>query len=168
MPENSDGGDNPPSSGQTSCRSNNRGRRNTTPRESRFKGECEALKGSVYDVTAGKDTFLKTTHKIAEYVGRVLYNDAGEYRLAMINLSLAALVEPPLPADGAGMMIIEIWKIERRNYQKKIEACGRNEQQIYSLILGQCSEALLSCVRVCDNFSTADTESNVTTSNSET
>ena len=31
---------------------------------------CEDLKGSVYDVTAGKDKFLKTTRKIAEYVGR--------------------------------------------------------------------------------------------------
>ena len=66
MPESSEGGDNPhererdASDGQTSRR-NNRGRRNATPRESRFEGSHEDLKGSVYDVTAGKDTFLKTT-----------------------------------------------------------------------------------------------------------
>jgi hypothetical protein len=92
-------------------------------------------------VNAGKDTFLKTTRKIAEYVGRV-YTDAGEYRLAMINLDLAPLVEPALPADNANAMVIEIWKMSRRTHDKKIEALDRNEQGICSLTLGQCSKAL--------------------------
>jgi hypothetical protein len=67
MPENSTGGETPPevehgtSTGQSNQR-NNRNRRNntSTPRETRFEGSCEDLKGSIYDMTAGKDTFLKT------------------------------------------------------------------------------------------------------------
>jgi hypothetical protein len=79
-------------------------------------------------VTAGKDTFLKTTRKIAEYVGRE-YTDAGEYRLAMINLKLPALVEPQLPADVAtNVMTVGIWKMARCTYNKKMEARDRNEQ----------------------------------------
>jgi hypothetical protein len=39
-------------------------------------------------------------------------------------------------------MFIEIWKMSRRTYDKKIEARNRNEQRIYSLTLGQCSQAL--------------------------
>jgi hypothetical protein len=79
-------------------------------------------------VTAsGKDTFLKTTRKIAEYMGHK-YTDAGEYRLAMINLDLAPLVEPTLPADNANAMVTEIWKMSRRTYNKKIEARDQNEQ----------------------------------------
>jgi hypothetical protein len=93
MPENSEGGEN--SSGERgtsdgqSNRHNNHSRYNTTPtpRETHFEGSCEDLKGSVYDVTIGKDTFLKTTRKFAEYVDRE-YSNAGEYHLAMINLSI--------------------------------------------------------------------------------
>jgi hypothetical protein len=117
MPESSTGGETPPevergtSTGQSNQRSNNCSRRNNTSTP-RFKGSCEDLKGSVYDVTAGKDTFLKTTRKIAEYVGRE-YTDAGEYRLAMINLNLPALVEPQLPMDITNMMAVKIWKLAR-------------------------------------------------------
>jgi hypothetical protein len=60
----------------------------------------------------------------------------------MINLEVAPLVEPELPADNANGMVIEIWKMSRRTYDKKIEARNRNEQRIYSLTLGQCSQAL--------------------------
>ena len=149
MPENSTGGETPPkvergtpSTGQSNQRNNPNRRNNTsTPRETRFEGSCEDLKASVYNVTAGKDTFLKTTQKIAEYVGRE-YTDAGEYRLAMINLNLPALVEPQLPADVANVMTVEIWKMARCTYDKKMEARDRNEQRIYALTLGQCSQAL--------------------------
>jgi hypothetical protein len=72
-------------------------------------------------VTARKDTFLKTTRKIAEYVG-CEYSDAGEYRLAMINLNLPALVQPQLPADEANVMTVEIWKMARCTYNKKMAA----------------------------------------------
>jgi hypothetical protein len=141
MPENSEGGENPSekergtSDGQSN-RHNNRSRRNATPRETRFEGSCEDLKGSVYDVTTGKDTFLKTTQKIAEYVGRE-YRDTGEYRLAMINLNLPALVEPQPPADVANVMAVEIWKMARCTYNKKIEAHYCNKQRIYALTLRQ-------------------------------
>jgi hypothetical protein len=53
------------------------------------------------------------------------YTDAGDYRLAM-------MLEPALPADNANGMVIEIWKMSRRAYDKKIEARNRNEQRIYS------------------------------------
>ena len=165
MPESSEGGDNPPererdaNDGQTSRR-NNRGRRNATPRESRFEGSHEDLKGSVYDVTAGKDTFLKTTRKIAEYVGRE-YSDAGEYRLAMINLHLVTLVEPPFPADGTDTMAVEIWKMSRRTYNKKVEGRERNEQRVYALTLGQCSQALRNRMEAHQDWTATDQASNV-------
>ena len=166
MPESSEGGETPSerergtSGDGQSNRRNNRGRRNATPRETRFEGSYEDLKGSIYDVTAGKDTFLKTTRKIAEYVGRE-YTDAGEYRLAMINLNLPTLVEPQLPADGAGMMEVEIWKMARRTYSKKSEARDRNEQRIYALTLGQCSQALRNRMEAHQNWTATDEASNV-------
>jgi hypothetical protein len=111
-------------------------------------------------VTAGKDTFLKTTRKIAEYVGRK-YTDAGEYRLAMINLNLPALAEPQLPVDVANVMAVKIWKMARRTYDKKMEARDRNEQRIYSLTLGQCSQALQNRMEAHRDWTTTDEASNV-------
>jgi hypothetical protein len=66
-----------------------------------------------------------------EYVGGE-YTNAGEYHLAMINLNLPVLVEPALPADAANAMVIEIWKMARRTYDKKIEARNRNEPTSYA------------------------------------
>ena len=101
MPEVNNGGEVPSEQrgADTGTSRRNRSRRsNQTPRESRFPGKCDDLKGSVYDVTIGTDSFLKTTRNLSEYVASE-YTDAGEYRLAMINLVLDALVEPQLPAD---------------------------------------------------------------------
>jgi hypothetical protein len=111
-------------------------------------------------VTAGKDTFLQTTRKIAEYVGRE-YSDASEYRLAMINLNLPTLVEPQLPADIANVIAVEIWKMARRIYNKKIEARDRNEQRIYALTLGQCSQALCNRMEAHQGWTDIDVASNV-------
>ena len=165
MPENSEGGEHSSerergtSDGQSN-RCNNCSRRNATPRETHFEGSCEDLKGSIYDVTAGKDTFLKTTRKIAEYVGHE-YSDPGEYRLAMINLNLPALVEPQLPADVVNVMAVEIWKMARRTYNKKIEVRDRNEQRIYALTLGQCSQALRNRMEAQQDWTDIDEASNV-------
>jgi hypothetical protein len=77
MPDISDGG--AKSNGQARCNNNKaRCNNNQALRESRFKGSCEDLKGTVYGVTSGKDTFLKTTRKIAEYVSSE-YSNAGEF-----------------------------------------------------------------------------------------
>jgi hypothetical protein len=102
---------------------------------------CDDLKGAVFDVTAGKDTFFKTTRTIAEYVSR-RYDDAGEFRLAMIDLQLDALVEPDGPNDVGNMMQMERWKMAMRSFDKKKEARRRNSQLIYALTLGQCAQAL--------------------------
>ncbi len=165
MPGNNDGGENLPerergtSSGQSSRR--NRGRRNQAPRETRFEGSCEDLKESVYDVTSGKDAFLKTTRKITECVLGRECNDAGDYRLAMINQNLPALVEPQLPADAAPPMAVELRKMARRTYDKKVEARDRNEQRIYALTLGQCSQALRNRMESHQDWSDADRSSDV-------
>jgi hypothetical protein len=46
--------------------------------EMKFKGKCHKLKGSVYDVVSGKDSFAKMTRKISKYVSHK-FNDTGEF-----------------------------------------------------------------------------------------
>jgi hypothetical protein len=119
---------------------NDRNRRSGGKRETKFEGKCADLKASVYDVLSGKDTFAKTTREIAEYVGRE-YDDAGEFRTGMVELRLPPLVRPAAPPDNS-LINVELWKIEIGDYQKQVVARRRNSAKVYSLILGQCSQAL--------------------------
>ena len=106
-----------------------------------FQGKCADLKSAVYDVTAGRDTFTKTTRDIAEYIGRE-YEDAGEFRIGMVDLELPPIVAPAEPDDANNMLQLERWKIQTRLYEKKTETRRKNSGRAYPLILGQCSQAL--------------------------
>jgi hypothetical protein len=94
----------------------------------------------VYDVVSGKDTFAKTTREIAEYVGRE-FEDAGEFRTGMVEMELTPLVEPTAPTSSDAVSF-ELWKMERRAYEKRKEARRRNSYRVYALVLGQCSQAI--------------------------
>jgi hypothetical protein len=58
-------------------------------------------------------------------------------------------------------MVIEIWKMSRSTYDKKIEARNRNEQRIYSLTLGQCSQALHNRMEAHQDWNDHDEDSKV-------
>jgi hypothetical protein len=94
----------------------------------------------MYDVVSGKDTFAKTTWEIAEYVGRE-FDDAGEFRTGMVEMRLAALIEPAPPVDGTPINF-ELWKMARRTFEKQTEARRCNSLRVYALVIGQCSQAL--------------------------
>ena len=97
MPESSDGTSPSPGGGggvneannnrrsSDNRRNNGRGpnQRRQGNRHSRFEGKCDDLKGAVYDVAAGWDTFMKTTRSIAEYVGQS-YDDASDFRTGVV------------------------------------------------------------------------------------
>ena len=155
MPESSDGTSPPPSGGgganegnnnrrsSDNRRNNGRGpnQRRQGNRHSRFEGECDDLKGAVYDVAAGRDTFMKTTRSIAEYVGRS-YDDASDFRTGMVNLELPTVDAPEDPPDSAGAVRLELWKLARRRYELGLENRRKVNGRAYALVLGQCSQAV--------------------------
>ena len=110
-------------------------------RHSWFEGECDDLKGAVYDVAAGRDTFMKTTRSIAEYVGQS-YDDASDFRTGMVNLELPAVDAPEDPLDDAGAVRLELWKLARRRYELALENRRKVNGRAYALVLGQCSQAI--------------------------
>ena len=46
--------------------------KNAVPRQPKFEGKCDKLKGHVYDCSDARqaDLFIKTTKEVAEFVGR--------------------------------------------------------------------------------------------------
>jgi hypothetical protein len=112
-------------------------------------------------VVSGKDTFAKTTREIAEYVGRE-FDNAGEFRTGMVEMSLPTLVEPTPPdADDNSMISFERWKIAMRTYEKKMEARIRNSHRVYALLIGQCSQALRNRMEASERWERINTRSDV-------
>jgi hypothetical protein len=100
------------------------------------------LKTSTYDVTgAGRDTFIKTTQEITEYIGRT-YEDAGEFCTGMVELLLPDLVSPPVPKDDASPVQLEIWRQALRWYEEQKKIQKKNTNRAFALVLGQCSQAV--------------------------
>jgi hypothetical protein len=129
--------------------------------ESKFEGKCAELKGSIYDVVSGKETFAKTTREIAEYVGRE-FDDAGEFRTGMVEMLLPTLVEPmPPDASDASMISFEQWKMVMHTYEKRMEACTQNSHRVYALLIRQCSQALQNCIEASERWEHINTGSNV-------
>jgi hypothetical protein len=97
----------------------------------------------VYDVTDDAESFMLTTRKIAEYVSKN-FDDAKELRLGMVNMSLDPLDEPTAPTDADNVIEVTRWKLQMSSHMKLVEARARNLGKAYSLVLGQCSNALRS------------------------
>jgi hypothetical protein len=127
--------------------------------ESKFEGKCSEIKTSVYDVVSGKDTFAKMTREIAEYVGRE-FDDAGEFRTGMVEMRLAALIEPAAPVDETPISF-ELWKMARRTFEKQTEARRRNSSRVYALVIGQCSQALQNRMEANERWSQIKEDSDV-------
>jgi hypothetical protein len=113
----------------------------------------------VYDVISGKDTFAKTTREIAEYVGRE-FEDAGEFRTGMVEMELTPLVEPTAPTSSDAVSF-ELWKMERRAYEKRKEARRRNSYRVYALVLGQCSQAIRNRMEASEQWASINDASDV-------
>ena len=121
---------------QLSCRNKNKKKKSLSASTSSFVGKCAEIKEHVYDVKAGQgsfDVFVKTTSKIAEHVGSKL-KDASKFCNAMNpdNLAFKLLDPPNMLAADAGVMQVEIWKIEYKSYN---DALKRRELVLLGQVL---------------------------------
>ena len=107
-------------------------------------GELEALSPYVYDIGQphkNQEMFVNTTKKIAKYVLRE-YSHAGKFCLGMINQTLPTLTPPTPPDANASLAEIEMYKFELKTHHNNVVNQRDNEQKIFSMVLGQCSQAL--------------------------
>jgi hypothetical protein len=148
--------------GRQQQKSRNRGRNMKTiprePREARepkFEGKCEDLKGHVYDCTDGRqaDGYTKTTEEIAEHVGRA-YRFGADASCVISTLGPPVWVQPNNPPTCADQTDLAIWGKEVEAFVKRKGYLNENLCSAYSLIWGQCTEALRSKLRAKTEFET--------------
>jgi hypothetical protein len=101
------------------------------PRQAKFEGKRDDLKGHIYDYSHTKqaDQFAKTTKEIAEYVGRA-YKHGGDILLAVLNLDPPPLPMPDDPPPGASETQKLIWKRDRANNIQRRQARGKSEDSL--------------------------------------
>ena len=91
------------------------------PRQPKFEGKCDGLKGHIYDCSDSRQSelFAKTMKEIAEYVGRTFTKYGSDTRLVVETLALTTLAEPNDPPAGATRTQVEIWKEQVKEYVRQ-------------------------------------------------
>ncbi len=114
----------------------------------------------MYDIITCKDTFTKMTREIAEYVGHK-FNDAGEFCTGMVDLALCPLDQPTPPTNPNQVVEFELWRMAHCNYEKQAEAQCQNSSRVYTVIIGQCSQAFHNWMEANEEWDHINNESNV-------
>ena len=145
-----------PTGNNTPSRNNHRNKNNnkrTTPPVVKFEGKCEQLKGYIYDCLSHKmaDMYMRTTNEIAEYIG-TNYKNGGDIRLALLNLRPPVVPLPADPPAGATQAALYIWQKKCDQWHRREEVFISNVQQAYSLIIGQCTEAMKDRLQALPTF----------------
>jgi Zinc knuckle len=111
-----------------------------------FKGHLDAMNGQIYDVpTSGKaDQFNATTKVLVIVIGSsVLFKDCAGAICTAINNKAAYLVPlPPALSANVDLEDVKIRDLECLEVVKERRAYGKGNVSLFSLVLGQCTEAM--------------------------
>lgn len=106
----------------------------------KFEGRCNDLNGHVYHYPS-PDQYTKTTRKICEYIGQT-YKYGADAKIALELLVVPTFTEPTDPAGNAMQTQVRIWEKQVDEHVKRCTMLSENLKTAYSLIYGQCSDAL--------------------------
>jgi hypothetical protein len=158
-------------SGGNSNRGSNAGRGNgntrrgyypraAAPKQVKFEGACAELKGSIFDCTGydQADVYVKTKEQLEIYVG-ANYSHGGTMANAIDKLK-APTVSEPLPPANYGTDQVNAaekfkWEMQMKEIYRTQEDIKRLVQKLYSLILGQCTDALIARIEAHSKYATA-------------
>ena len=114
------------------------------PRQEKFLGACEKLHGFIFDIKGYgmADQFAVTQKKLANHVGTVFPNGT-DVKLAVEQLVIPTLLVPT-EYDPANATMTEkrVWEKQIDQYVKKMDQLDENIRTLYSIIWGQCTEAM--------------------------
>ena len=113
------------------------------PQPVKFEGKCENLKGFIYDCLSSRmaDMYVRTTLEIADYVG-ANYKHGGDIRQAILTLTPPVVAAPPDPVDQASATQMYLWQQKCQAYVRREQTYISNVQQTFSIVLGQCTQAM--------------------------
>ena len=146
----------PVKAGRGDAKQQRKGPHRFVARAAKFDGRCTELKGHIFELkTMGQaDNYMKTSEEIALYVGRT-YKDGSDIKKAVEDLVIPNLVMPGNPPDDASRGVLLLWETRMKSYAKQLNNLENNVKALYSLVWGQCTDALQAQVEAEPNFAQA-------------
>jgi hypothetical protein len=149
-------------------RGNNNNNNNNSTTRGPFKGKATDLHGLIYDVglpNSNNDLFSKTTKEIAKHVSRTI-EGAGDFHLAMVDLTFPTLAPPSTPVNEPGMtepswVDKEQYKLEYSKYVKTKNKQAQVQAKVFLLVLGQCSHVIRDRLEASPDWPNINTSSDV-------
>ena len=139
-------------------RSNNRDNWNDDNNtKSQFTGRESAMNGHVFDYT-GEHTpekYIRTMKELLVHIGLTYKEYTTELKEGLENLALVDPTTPDNPPKG-NQVAFEIWKMDIKEYREKLKVFANFRARLYSLVLGQCTDALQECLKSHHDFQTAN------------
>ena len=98
--------------------------------KAKFEGDCDDLKGHIYDCNDSKkvNLLIKTNKKLSEYVGKKFKDFPGDMQALVRNLEMPSFFMPDDPAETETQTEIRIWEKKCDSYAKREEALEQNIQ----------------------------------------
>ena len=125
-------------------RGNNRDNRaDNGNRKTQFTGRESAMNGHIFDYTGERtpEKYIQTMRELVAHVGLTYKDYTTELKEGLENLMLADPTEPDNPPEG-NQVAFELWKMDLKEYQEKVKVLANFRVGLYSLVLGQCTDAL--------------------------
>ena len=122
--------------------------------KNKFSGDCDDLKGYVYDCSTYKQTeqFVETTDKIMTHVGST-YKNGGDIRRVVDKLEVPIFPRPnDIDLDAVTATEKAIWDGEIKAYLRRMETLQQNMGNLFSLVLGQCTKAMRTKLQADDDW----------------
>eukprot|EP00957_Ditylum_brightwellii_P078915 5999906-Ditylum_brightwellii.AAC.1 len=109
------------------------------PRMERFKGNCKALSGVIFDLTNPRaaDKFKPSVKKFALYIS-VNIKYGTHLKWGIKTLEAVSIVKPDKPDDDADDVDKSIYAEQIKEYVRCIYAIEDASKQAYALVWGQC------------------------------
>lgn len=85
-------------------------------------------------------------------MGRKYAKFTGDLVQALKNLQLDDPELPADPVDPANVLQVKRWELALRTHQAKTKAYANFRAGLYSVVLGQCTEALKAKLEACTEF----------------
>ena len=134
----------------------------TIPKKVTFSGLTEDLKSHIYNMGTRSQTnqFKATTKDLASYAGRKGTNPQ-DIRISVKSqkdvITLIPYTSNDIDGDMANILLVK----EIDSYNKRTQQCHQKKAKIYSVVLGQFTEAMKNCLEGEEPYKNIDEESDV-------
>jgi hypothetical protein len=121
--------------------------------ETKFDRRCDDIKGFVFECANGKQAnrYNTTIQEITAYAGRT-YDYGGDVRWSIKNEKKCVPIKPADVEATATATDKRLWEKEIDEYVRRKAKLTANCEKLYSLILGQCTEHMVSKLEYLDDF----------------